>query len=1450
MTRKQVFLSHASKDDAFIKAFRQALEFSDVTAWADSRELLPGDILQTEIEQAIRAADVFFLVFSKNTLQSKWVKKELEFAKSLQKRIVTLLLDEQTVSALAWLFDDEPVAIAVATAPGGLQKAMPQILIALGLRLPDDPEPAMQPPERPVNELTLVLEAPELYTEGGLRRGRARAHFEMQPADGGEPIETADFDFICPLGPIEAGRMKDYIEDYPQRPFLEKMLNRITELENEIPVWGKKLFETLTEPHDARELFWEWKGDQVHERRFSVKFNFFNEKNLPPEKQEAVNLLMATPWEILHDGQGYLFQGKKPVRVRRRIPNRGKKENLPLRDKLRVLLLSPRPVDESAGYIDHRVAPQALLSAIEPLGERAELVLLKHPTFEAMCRAIREAEQAGQPFSVVHFDGHGVFDPHRGLGALCFESNEPGEQQKLENRKTHIVYADEILSELRGFRIPFFFLDACQSAVAEKDPTASVAATLLETGAASVAAMSYSVLVSTAEAFAKAFYAALAQGKRIGSAMLAGQRALHENPVRAHLPQGEKLRLQDWFVPVLFQEQKDPQLVREIPGVQTQKIAADERTARAGDTPDKPHGGHNFVGRKRELLALERLLLLERWATLVGPGGAGKTTLAAELARWMLSTGRFARLAFVSFENLRDVRSAIDVLGRQLLGADFSVATFDSEDSAMLQLDRRLAEFPTLLVLDNLESIQPLPGGEPILGVEPFEQFTGFFSRLLKSSEHTRLLFTTREALPAPFDTGRNTRRIGQLAPADALHLIAEVMKTAGIEVPSLNVEDLDEQFGALARTANYHARALTLLTQSLAGLGDATREKLLRFNADYSHLMAELEHKNPGERENSLFASLELSLRRLPPGLREVVDSLAVYHAGADLATWAMVAECEQQKVYDTGMALIEVGLAELALAEYAYFFKIDPALPAWLASKTPLETLATRQQRWQAGMVALSGFLYQQQFQNSALASDLALLAEANLVAMLAGLEKEAAPEQLVDMARTAEELFSKLSRPQFVQFAQNIRERAASRLGEWSHAQFLSKSAAVDRLLEQGNLPAAFQLAKEVCEQCERAGTNAYPEAEYDGAIANIRLGRVLFVTGRAEQALPFLQTARQRFLSLADAGNTSTESMGSVCLAEMGNCFRELGRYEEAAENYEMRINETEKLKDFRGAATAKNQLATTRLQQKNYPEALRLYEEAKIFFERNREPASVATVWHQIGRVHEEANNYPAAEKAYQQSLEIEIREKNKAGEASSLNQLANLYDAMGKLEDAVRMLERAAVIYVELKDARYEGVVRNNLADTLIKLRRPAEARSQLLRAIACKSQFGHAARPWTTWAILCDLETAEGNTAAAAEARQKAMQAYAAYRRDGGESRSNQFNFMLATKQAIQTGEEKELIQYLESTLEQGDPATYVALLRALLALLRGDRRPALADDPELSYIDAVDLRLVFFGE
>ena len=160
---------------------------------------------------------------------------------------------------------------------------------------------------------------------------------------------------------------------------------------------------------------------------------------------------------------------------------------------------------------------------------------------------------------MLHFDGHGVYDRKVGLGGLYFE--DPQDIDKLTQRRHQTVFTDELGGLLRDHRIPLVSLEACQTAQAEK-ASELVASEMLKQGVVSVVVMSHSVLVAIASRFVEAFYQALAEGRRVGAAMLAGQCSLKEDSQRGHIFGKGAFRLQDWFVPVLFQEK----LPRGTPG--------------------------------------------------------------------------------------------------------------------------------------------------------------------------------------------------------------------------------------------------------------------------------------------------------------------------------------------------------------------------------------------------------------------------------------------------------------------------------------------------------------------------------------------------------------------------------------------------------------------------------------------------------------------------------------------------------------------------------------------------------------------------------------------------------------------------------------------------------------------------------------------------------------------
>jgi hypothetical protein len=278
-----------------------------------------------------------------------------------------------------------------------------------------------------------------------------------------------------------------------------------------------------------------------------------------------------------------------------------------------------------------------------------KLTILSPPTFGAMDEELRRARERKEPYHVVHFDGHGVYKKKKGLGALCFE--KPEQNHILEQRETDIINADQLAETIRNHRIPLFFLEACQSAQADKDPTASVAAKLLDQGVASVIAMSHSVLVETAQRFVGAFYGAVVTGSPVGEAVVKVRVHLKNDTRRGSVFGAGPLRLEDWFVPVLFQEQDDVQLFKRIPSDRIHAINREKLNAKMGALPPTP--AHSFVGRSRLLLAIERKLVTAPYAV--------------ELARWFVKSNLCDRAVFVTVEHYHDLAAVMDSIGSQLV---------------------------------------------------------------------------------------------------------------------------------------------------------------------------------------------------------------------------------------------------------------------------------------------------------------------------------------------------------------------------------------------------------------------------------------------------------------------------------------------------------------------------------------------------------------------------------------------------------------------------------------------------------------------------------------------------------------------------------------------------------------------------------------------------------------
>jgi tetratricopeptide (TPR) repeat protein len=1446
----KLFISHSSQDDGFVRDLRQTLADHGQDGWIDSRELRGGDPLWLEIQNAIENASAYAVVVSSDGLQSKWVGKELRHALKIRDErgkdkfpVIPLSLNGTKLGVLEEFFGEEPLYIPVTSDAGGIEAAMNAILVALGKRLPTDVPGTSQPKAEPLEELVLELTDLKFKEEDGKRRAIARARLFYNPATPGQKEVKSEqkWRFVAPLGPIEAGELRWYLEQYAVWPS-HYFADRARKVEENLIAWGKLLHDAAMPVAHREKVMtsWETISDKAG-RRFSVHVDVATDDDATEDEkkaaQEAATVLLGLPWELLHDGKRYLFQGAKPTRVRRTLPGTDPVGVAVVATPIRILLVTARPEDDSCSYIDHRVSAQPLVDAMEALPGQVKIHVLSPPTLPALSAELDRARSEGKPYHVVHFDGHGVYDKTVGLGGLCFEL--PEDTDKLEQRRHVTVHTNALGPLLRDHRIPLVFLEACQTAQAEK-ASESVASELLKVGVASVVAMSHSVLVETARRFVAVFYKALAEGKRVGDAMLAGQRQLKDDTFRGRIFGAGELRLEDWFVPVLFQERDDPQLFKTTPAKQTVADFQAALTARLGALPPVPETG--FVGRSRELLALQRLLRHELYAVVRGQGGEGKTTLAAEFARWMVRSQQIRRAAFVSVETHGNRLAVLDAIGQQLVGKDYSAAAFEDLEKAILPVERALREQPTLLVVDNMESIllPPFMQDETpeALSEDAREELTAILAlcQRLMSAGDTRLLFTSREPLPAPFDAARHRRELHQLNREDAVKLVERALNAAGGDSSGTS-DAAREEIEALVDAVHGHARTLALLAPELRSRGvEATRAAL-------GELMAQMEKQFPGSREQSLFASVELSLRRLSAANRDRVHVLGVFHGGVDLDILRVMMQWEKVDVGALAVELVETGLATPNRYNH---LTLNPALCPYLRGRMESTEREALTARWVEAMRAYAGFLVQQQNQDTEVAATLTVLELPNLFALLDLVQRAGDADATIGLATSLYSLLQMLGKPRLVERVGQVRDAAAAALGDaWNHARFQATRTRIEQQLDGGRLREAFEGAQQLLQRARTAGGQAYPSADYDLAVACFLLARMLQTVGGSEQALPLLDEARQLFEAVArERANKSAEKMASHCYAEQGDCLLGLGRLNEAAAAYEECIRLSEQHDDARQVAVGKGQLGTVRLQQRRYPEALAAHAEARERFTQLNEPGMVAVSWHQTGMVYQEAGQPEAAEDAYRKSLATKVRLGDVTGQASTLNQLGIVYgDLLGRTEEAVAFFRQAVDKSIESRDVAKEGTRRSNLAIRLLKLRRLDEARQEIRRAIECGAQFGHASQPWASWSILANIETDADNPAAAAEAKRKAIACYLAYRRDGGENHNPDGRISLAVAQALLADDSAQAASLLQPLAANPKAAWLLPFIRALQAIVSGSRDRTLADAPELDYTMAAEI-------
>lgn len=138
--KPKIFISHSYQDKEFVHKLAKDLAAEGITPWVDDWEIKVGDSLVQKISEGIRQSDYILVILSKNSINSKWVQKEIKmaFQKSPAgaKRVIIPVLCEK-IEVPSYIRD-----IKYADLSESYQKGIDEIVRAV--RPPQEKPPSIQ----------------------------------------------------------------------------------------------------------------------------------------------------------------------------------------------------------------------------------------------------------------------------------------------------------------------------------------------------------------------------------------------------------------------------------------------------------------------------------------------------------------------------------------------------------------------------------------------------------------------------------------------------------------------------------------------------------------------------------------------------------------------------------------------------------------------------------------------------------------------------------------------------------------------------------------------------------------------------------------------------------------------------------------------------------------------------------------------------------------------------------------------------------------------------------------------------------------------------------------------------------------------------------------------------------------------------------------------------------
>lgn len=949
--------------------------------------------------------------------------------------------------------------------------------------------------------------------------------------------------------------------------------------------------------------------------------------------------VLSWPWEALFDPLSGVYLAHER-HIERRVNSIADPPPTDLpKDRVNILLVVPRALE---GDVCYRSIARSLVELIRDRGLPAHVDILRPPTFKKLRAHLKSRPNF---YHVLHFDGRLSFDG-RAIGKPLPQPNGGAQGcLALEGAagKPDLKSAADFSALLRDHSVPAVVLNGRRSGL--QDPQAdnvlaSVATSLLQGGVRSVVAIPDSLSVSGARVFLAAFYERLFEAGSVAEAVRAGRRRMLQSKkrvcVRGQFP------LEDWFVPALYQ----PQPPLELEFAETGEPAKEFESRLPDDVRDheEPYG---FIGRDRPLLEMERALHRKAPAILIqGMPGAGKTTLARGLLKWLDNTGGLDTALWLDFRFIHTADAAITWTGELLYDDNFGLA----KDKLKL-LGQAFAKQRAVIVWDKLEFALTN------LTAEDRAQLRGFLEAI--HGGKGKIIITGRwpeEDQLAPHL--RSEVQLGGLDGDERWEYFDSIVHSLGLKVKR-NDKELKDLMDMLCG----HPLAMRVVVPELAEMPAAKVAETLRANISALGLSEQ-------DEQGRLFGALRFVERRLSPQVRQLLALVGLHESYLEVRLVEQMANSANPKWTRSlvNRLIRELSGAGLLRDNKWSTYEIHPLFTSYLRARG--EAPESCRRAFVDSMAGLAHMLASKPLREQRFPF---MLHGANFHQALSHAEHLEMDEgfcALIQSFAAYVQLEGNL--PKAGQLALRMADHQASR------GDAVGEAIAYHRLgmiadEQHDSVRAQDWYLKAVAIE-ERRGN------EQGAAMTYGQLGNLAF----KQRDFPNAQQWYRKAAAIAE--KLGLQGLAATSCHHLGLIAHEQGDFSSATKWYSKSFAIKDQQGDMRSAAVTLHALGVAAAEQSDYMNAKDWYRKSLTITEKLGIQRQAALTYHELGVVAQDEGEFSNAKEWYLKSLAIKEKQGDVDGAAGTCSELGTLAGLEKRFEEGGRWLVRSIAAYRQADD--------------------------------------------------------------------------------------------------------------------------------------------------------------------